>query len=110
MPFLLVPFTFSHYVGSTLYCFATRAHLCIYLATKAHLYTIYFFMHDRCRLSIIDARIPTMPAPSTSSLDRPGQQTLLAPATKQMLETKREEALVRRVALKDEVPHPTKNR
>ena len=30
IPFLLVNFTFSHYVSSTPFCFATRAHLCIF--------------------------------------------------------------------------------
>ena len=30
MPFLLVYFTFSNHMSSTLYCFATRAHLCLY--------------------------------------------------------------------------------
>ena len=41
-PFLLVHFTLSYYVSSTLYYFATRAHLCIYFlllpATGIHLF------------------------------------------------------------------------
>ena len=42
--FLRISFTFSHYMSSTLYCIATRAHLCIFFHLLSATGVPFFFL------------------------------------------------------------------